>query len=337
MRTVTGIPGSFLKMGIEVFDNYVCDGQMELPLDDSGMDYQMNLFKGAPDDEAIKMIQYYEGLALENDPRGYCVCTSEGKDSRVLGHLFRRAGVKHFYLHSITGIDPPELIYFQRKNFQEYKDLGYPTYDIMYAMSIWKLMRKKKIPPLRRVRYCCQELKEKKVPEQANAILSFGVRKHESKSRSLSRDELEIVANGRSGKNIIMPYDNDKNRRTFEICYADCEKRLNPIAEWYNEDIWNYSQYWKLEQSGLYDEGFTRLGCIGCPMAKKASRKMEFDRWPKYKDQYIRTFAKMIEDRKKENLVIYDYAATAEDWFNWWVSDRPAGDKDEAQMELELL
>ena len=111
-------------MGLEVFDNYECDNQMKINLDDTGMTYQMNLFKGAPDDEAIKMIQYYETLAVENDPRGYCVCTSEGKDSRVLGHLFRRSGVKHFYMHSITGIDPPELIYFQRKKFQEYKDAG---------------------------------------------------------------------------------------------------------------------------------------------------------------------------------------------------------------------
>lgn len=30
MATVTGYPGSFQKMGLEVFENYVCDGQMEL-------------------------------------------------------------------------------------------------------------------------------------------------------------------------------------------------------------------------------------------------------------------------------------------------------------------
>lgn len=68
----------------------------------------MNLFKGAPDDEAIKMIQYFESLALKYDPRGYCVCTSEGKDSRVLGHLFRRAGVKHFYLEILSGMETAE-------------------------------------------------------------------------------------------------------------------------------------------------------------------------------------------------------------------------------------
>lgn len=323
-------------MGFEVFDNYKCDGQMELPVDDSGMDYQMNLFKGAPDDEAIKMIQYYEGLALENDPRGYCVCTSEGKDSRALGHLFRRAGVKHFYLHNITGIDPPELIYFQRENFQKYKDMRYLTYDVMYEISMWNLMIKNKIPPLRNVRYCCLDLKERRVAEQAQAVLSFGVRKYESRARAANRDELEIAMPGRS-RNIIMPYDDAENRRVFEICYMDYEKRLNPIADWYGENIWDYSDYWRLEQCSLYCDGFERLGCIGCPMARKTGREKEFARWPKYKEQYIRTFGKMIEARKQAGLTTFAHGKIAIEWFEWWLSDRPAGDKDEMQMELELL
>jgi len=236
------------------------------------MNYQLNLFKGPPDEEAIKMIQYYEPLALRNDPRGYCVCTSEGKDSRVLGHLYRRAGVRHFYLNSFTGIDPPELVRFQRKNFLEYQEQGYLTYSVRYRMSLWDLMLKKKIPPLRTVRYCCAELKERRVEEQGDAILSFGVRKHESTSRARNRDELEIVMPGKNSKNRIMPYDNSENRRTFEICYADQEKRVNPIVDWYDEYIWDYSQYWRLEQCCLYDEGFHRLGCIGCPMANPGGK-----------------------------------------------------------------
>lgn len=322
-------------MGLEVFDNYECDNQMEINLDDTGMTYQMDLFKGAPDEEAIKMIQYYEMLAVENDPRGYCVCTSEGKDSRVLGHLFRRAGVKHFYMHSITGIDPPELIYFQRKNFQEYKDAGYLTYDVRYRISMWNLMIKRRIPPLRNARYCCEELKERRVEEQGNAILSFGVRKHESRKRAKNRDELEI-ATPKGKRNIIMPFDNDDNRRTFEVCYANLEKRLNPIVDWYGENIWDYSNYWKLEQSCLYREGFERLGCIGCPMARKAGRERDFARWPKYKEQYIRTFGRMIEARKAAGLTILNFGQTAQELFDWWMSDKPVGDKDEAQLELEL-
>ena len=112
----------------------------------------MSFTKNAPDEEAVRLLRYYEGLALHYDVRGYCVCTSEGKDSRVLGHLMRRAGVRHFYMHSVTGIDPPELVYFQRANFQAYRDLGYLTYDVMYQYSTWKLMRIKKHPPLRKVR-----------------------------------------------------------------------------------------------------------------------------------------------------------------------------------------
>ena len=96
----------------------------------------MSFTKNAPDEEAVRLLRYYEGLALHYDARGYCVCTSEGKDSRVLGHLMRRAGVRHFYMHSVTGIDPPELVYFQRANFQAYRDLGYLTYDVMYQYPI---------------------------------------------------------------------------------------------------------------------------------------------------------------------------------------------------------
>ena len=148
---------------------------------------------GQPDEEAIRLIRGYEAFALRLDPRGYCVCTSEGKDSRVLGHLMRRAGVKHFYLHNITGIDPPELVYFQRRNFQAYRDAGYLTYDLMYRRSMWQLMLDKLIPPLRHMRYCCAEFKERRTPEQGKAMIATGVRKAESVRRKLHRSELEYL------------------------------------------------------------------------------------------------------------------------------------------------
>ena len=244
------------------------------------MEYQTSLTQGQPDDEAVRLLQYYEALALENDPRGYCVCTSEGKDSRVLGHLFRRAGVKHFYQHSITGIDPPELIYFQRSNFQQYRDAGYLTYDVMYRKSMWQLMLEKKIPPLRTIRYCCAELKEKRSEHQGKAVVSFGVRKYESVKRARSRNELEIALPRQ--KNLIMPFDDGENRKVFELCYRDREKRVNPLAYWNDADIWNYSRDVKLEQCSLYSEGFDRLGCIGCPLAREQNRRREFSRWPKF-------------------------------------------------------
>ena len=298
------------------------------------IEYQTSLFRGQPDDEAIKQIRFYEPLALELDPRGYCVCTSEGKDSRVLGHLFRRAGVQHWYLHSVTGIDPPELVYFQRRNFQSYRDEGYLAMESMYGKSMWRLMAEKKFPPLRMIRYCCSELKEKRSPWQSNCLMSFGVRKKESAGRAKNRDELEIAAHGRRGKNIIMPFDDDENRRIFEVCYRDYEKRLNPIVSWSSEDIWNYSRDARLEQCSLYQEGFERLGCVGCTMARETGRKMEFARWPKFEALYLRAFEKMLEIRKAQNMTILDHAATPRQWFDWWLSEKTQETVDEDQLNL---
>ena len=301
----------------------------------SNLEYQTSLTQGQPDDEAVRLLQYYEALALENDPRGYCVCTSEGKDSRVLGHLFRRAGVKHFYQHSITGIEPPELIYFQRSNFQQYRDAGYLTYDVMYRKSMWQLMLEKKIPPLRTIRYCCAELKEKRSEHQGKAVVSFGVRKYESVKRARSRNELEIALPRQ--KNLIMPFDDGENRKIFELCYRDREKRVNPLAYWTDADIWNYSRDVKLEQCSLYSEGFDRLGCIGCPLAREQNRRREFSRWPKFYEQYLRTFDRMLERRRQCGDAILDYASTAEIWMEWWLSDHVQETAGAGQLSLYEL
>lgn len=44
----------------------------------------------------------------------------------------------------------------------------------------------------------------------------------------------------------------------------------------------------------------------------------------------------MIVTRKEAGLPIFVHGHTGQDWFDWWMSDRPVGDKDEAQLELEL-
>ncbi len=307
------------------------------------MEYQLSLsfentaaptLRGQPDDEAIRMIREFEPLALRSDPRGFCVCTSEGKDSLVLGHLMRRAGVRHFYLHSITGIDPPELVYFQRRNFQQYRDMGLTTYDIRYEKSMWQLMLQKKMPPLRKTRWCCEYLKERRADEQKTAILALGVRKYESSSRAKNRDELEVAGKGKNRQNLIMAWDNSENRRTFENCYAQAEKRLNPLAYWPDSYIWDYSKEAGLEQCELYQQGFQRLGCIGCPLAGEAQRRREFERWPKFQDQWIRSMDKVIRLRKEQHMkVLYP---TGREWFDWWMHDRSQEEPvDDDQFILE--
>ena len=205
---------------------------------------------------------------------------------------------------------------------------------VMYQYSMWQLMRRKKIPPLRKVRYCCEHLKERPVPQQGRAILSLGVRKYESVGRRKKRDELEIVSDKKRGDSIIMPFDNSEKRRIFETCYQDNQRRINPLAYWTDSDIWSYSKDVGLEQCGLYNEGFERLGCIGCPMARRVGREQEFRRWPKFKAQYLRTFGHMLEDRRTLGLPVLDFASTPEQWFEWWLNDKAADKADGNQLTL---
>ncbi len=290
---------------------------------------QLSLLRpnGQPDEEAIRLIRGYEKFALSLDPRGYCVCTSEGKDSRVLGHLMRRAGVKHFYIHNITGIDPPELVYFQRRNFQAYADLGYETHDIMYDKSIWALMKKQRFPPMRNMRYCCKHLKERRSSEYGDAMLATGVRKAESVSRKKYRSELEIQGDTRDAVTHLNPYDQDGEIEmdTFRACFDNPEWdrdglwTLNPIAEWPDTWLWDYSAEAHLEQCTLYQEGFDRLGCIGCPMAGECGRRREFERWPGFERLWRKAFDDLVSLRAELGLA-QKFSSGAE-WFEWWLSD----------------
>ena len=296
---------------------------------------QINLFQsGQPDEEAIRLLRVYEDFALKIDPRGYCVCTSEGKDSRVLGHLMRRAGVKHFYIHNITGIDPPELVYFQRRNFREYQDMGYEVHDCMYDMSIWQLMKKKRVPPMRHMRYCCEHLKEKKTLEQGNAMICTGVRRAESTRRAKQRAELE------HDHEHLNPYDQEYGVEveTWRVCFDNPKWgieglwTLNPIAEWPDHWIWDYSKEAHLEQCSLYNEGFDRLGCIGCPMGGECQRRRQFERWPGFRNAWLRAFRACIDGRKESGLPTP--FTDPEEWMEWWLSDKTMGKVDKSQITL---
>ena len=80
----------------------------------------------------------------------------------------------------------------------------------------------------------------------------------------------------------------------------------------------------------LYDEGYTRLGCIGCPMGTAEHRKAEFERYPKYKQAYTRAFDKMVKARKwggvqtdssqrnRSNEMVYEWR-NAQEVIDWWI------------------
>ena len=75
---------------------------------------------------------------------------------------------------------------------------------------------------------------------------------------------------------------------------------VNPIVDWTDEEVWEYIHQQNLPYCELYDQGYTRIGCIGCPLAGAEKMKRDFERYPKYRDNYIRAFDRMIKAHPNE-------------------------------------
>jgi phosphoadenosine phosphosulfate reductase len=92
---------------------------------------------------------------------------------------------------------------------------------------------------------------------------------------------------------------------------------VNPMIDWGDDDVWEFIKEYKIKYPALYDNGYTRLGCIGCPMNTKA--KEDIDKYPGFKRLYLRAFAKMIIARKAKGLPVNDNWTTPEAVMDWWL------------------
>ena len=90
---------------------------------------------------------------------GYLLAFSGGKDSVVLKALADMAGVKYSAHYNVTSVDPPELVRFIREKHPDVEWV-YPRYSDGKRITMWNLIPKNMFPPLRRMRYCCEKLKE---------------------------------------------------------------------------------------------------------------------------------------------------------------------------------
>lgn len=266
---------------------------------------------------AIDRLQVFE------PPEGYYLAFSGGKDSQCIYHLAKEAGVKFDAHYNLTTADPPELVWFIKKNYPDVsRDRPKET--------MWQLIPRKLMPPTRLARYCCQELKE---GGGEGRIVVTGVRWAESVRRKQTRGIAEVL--GKSKKtNYILLNDNEQERMMFENCTKKGKRIVNPIIDWKDEDVWEYIKSRGLEYCKLYDEGFKRLGCIGCPMAGINQMLYGFERWPKIKQAYLRAFQRMLNTRKTKGLETS--WETPEDVFNWWVYSQNRKDK-EIEGQIDLL
>ena len=255
------------------------------------------------------------------------VCTySGGKDSDVMLELFKRSGIPFEVHNSHTTADAPQTVYHIREVFRKLElqgircEIDYHKQSDGSRITMWNLIPIKLMPPTRLVRYCCSELKETGC---ASRMIATGVRWDESSSRK-NRDSFEVIASKKKDKIAVsdekmLLSDNDDRRRMFEKCELKAKTVVNPIIDWTENDIWNFINQEHLNVNVLYQCGYDRVGCIGCPMAGRYKRQKEFAYFPTYKIAYIKAFDRMLLIRKSKGLETKWKSGEAV--FDWWMED----------------
>nr|DAR51617.1 MAG TPA: phosphoadenosine-phosphosulfate reductase [Caudoviricetes sp.] len=249
---------------------------------------------------SVELLQKAEKIALNYDAEnGYYLAFSGGKDSQALFHMAQLAGVKFRGHMNLTSVDPPEVIRFVKKNYPEVE-------LIKPGKSIFQSAVEKQILPTMRVRWCCAEYKE---TAGAGKVTLIGIRKAES-SRRAKRNEVEINNRKFSGDlDGLDEYRQEQKAKrarrkskeqSVNITNADEEQTLgciqgkeslliSPIIYWTEKDVWEFlNNVVKVPHCSLYDEGWHRIGCIGCPMSSAKQKRIENERYPHIKRNWIK-------------------------------------------------
>ena len=277
-------------------------------------------------DMSLKRIETFQR------PEGLYLAFSGGKDSVVTKRLLDMAGVQYDAHYRVTSVDPPELVRFIRDQYGDV-DREVPRDDMGEPITMWNLIPRKLMPPTRLVRYCCEELKES---GGEGRMTVTGVRWAESKNREDNQGVVTIMSRSvhkeldgntdfrptRQG-GVMLMNDNDENRKLVEFCYRRHKTTLNPIIDWTDAEVWRFIRQERIPYCCLYDAGFHRLGCIGCPMATRRGRSIEFARWPKYLTAYLHAFERMIREREKRGKLdgTWRMGTDPMEIFHWWMQD----------------
>ena len=232
-------------------------------------------------------------LRIHEPSDGYYLAFSGGKDSIVCKELLTMSGCKFDGHYNNTTIDPPELVRFI-KNYhpEEWANRN----ESPQGNMLHRIATAGKVPPTRASRWCCEEYKEYGGNDRVKVM---GVRAEESSKRARRWKE---VASDKDGSPVI--------------CV---------ILFWtVKNDIWPFIRQRNIPYCSLYDEGWTRLGCVGCPL-NPGSQKREFERWPKFEQNWkkaiIANWEKWHDVPREDGLPRYHAKfSSGEEFWQWWLT-----------------
>lgn len=55
--------------------------------------------------------------------------------------------------------------------------------------------------------------------------------------------------------------------------------KFNPLAEWSEDDVWNYIRFFEVPYNALYDQGYRSIGCAPCTRPVVAGEDLRAGRW----------------------------------------------------------
>lgn len=253
---------------------------------------------------SIELLQKAEPMALKLDPdNGFYMAVSGGKDSQVLYHIAKLAGVRFKAHMNLTSVDPPEVIRFVKTQ--------YPDVELIKPkMSIYDMAKKKHLMPTRRFRWCCAEFKE---TSGAGKVTLIGIRKEES-TRRAKREEVSTSIKGKRAEETFDQW--SEHEEQMVTCVGGKDKILvSPIIHWTERDVWEFLNSNCIPHCELYDQGYTRIGCILCPMSNYKVKILDMKRYPHVMRKWINTIQWL-----KDNGYSKHVEESAETHFRWWIS-----------------
>lgn len=301
-------------------------------------------------DMAIERVKVASKISLDYYGTPLCLGYSGGKDSDCALHVLELANVPFMVEHSHTGVDAPETYRHIKRVFRRLEANGVHC-EYSYGhykgqkVTLFTLIPLKGIAPTRMIRYCCQVLKESYKP---NGVLATGVRASESRTRKDYKDFI-VPASRKAdmrtyttehakgvfadSENVAEAMGKDKKERTVYDCVmVDAAKRnkkmmVNPIVDWDDTDLWEFINAEHVDVNPLYERGWTRCGCVGCPLASAKKQRDELAEYPMYALNYLKAFDRMIQNMRAKHPDRY-VNCSAEDIFAWFVGIKKTNNVD---------